>query len=174
MNYSELLQLAKGWGNFVSDRINIGALTYHLRTESTFLRIACKNEVGIILRFVGIPLRIGGARSPEYSRDRQPGYAAEILIGMYMAEQPVFRLHVTAELGINITAAGKNPYKRYAGTVSPVTGSLINNVPLPSPLPWHLRAYDGSSLWLWIFSPMHGKCHKTVYTGMGHARHWSN
>ena len=23
MNYSELLQLAKGWGNFVSDRINI-------------------------------------------------------------------------------------------------------------------------------------------------------
>ena len=27
MNYSELLQLAKGWGDFVSDRINIGALT---------------------------------------------------------------------------------------------------------------------------------------------------
>jgi hypothetical protein len=23
VNYSELLQLAKGWGNFVSDRINI-------------------------------------------------------------------------------------------------------------------------------------------------------
>jgi len=41
-----------------------------LRTESTFLRIACKNEVGIILRFVGIPLRIGGARSPEYSVQR--------------------------------------------------------------------------------------------------------
>ena len=31
------------------------------------MRIACKNEVGIILRFVGIPLRIGGTRSPEYS-----------------------------------------------------------------------------------------------------------
>ena len=28
MNYSELLQLAKGWGNFVSDRINIGRLLY--------------------------------------------------------------------------------------------------------------------------------------------------
>ena len=26
MNYSELLQLAKGWGNFVSERINIGHL----------------------------------------------------------------------------------------------------------------------------------------------------
>ena len=26
MNYSELLQLAKGWGNFVSDRINIWRL----------------------------------------------------------------------------------------------------------------------------------------------------
>ena len=38
-----------------------------MRTESTFLRIACKNEVGIILRFVGIPLRIGGTRIPEYS-----------------------------------------------------------------------------------------------------------
>src|SRR5699024_12009761 len=35
--------------------------------------------------------------------------AAEILIGMYMAEQPVFRLHVTAELSINIAAAGKDP-----------------------------------------------------------------
>ena len=28
MNYSELLQLAKGWGNFVSDRINIWRLPY--------------------------------------------------------------------------------------------------------------------------------------------------
>lgn len=26
VNYSELLQLAKGWGNFVSDRINIWRL----------------------------------------------------------------------------------------------------------------------------------------------------
>ena len=26
MNYSELLQLAKGWGNFVSNRINIWRL----------------------------------------------------------------------------------------------------------------------------------------------------
>lgn len=41
-----------------------------MRTESTFLRIACKNEVGIILRFVGIPLRIGGTRSPEYSQNQ--------------------------------------------------------------------------------------------------------
>ena len=30
MNYSELLQLAKGWGNFVSERINIG----HLRKRT--------------------------------------------------------------------------------------------------------------------------------------------
>ena len=29
MNYSELLQLAKGWGNFVSDRINIWRLPYN-------------------------------------------------------------------------------------------------------------------------------------------------
>lgn len=28
MNYSELLQLTKGWGNFVSDRINIWRLQY--------------------------------------------------------------------------------------------------------------------------------------------------
>src|SRR5699024_8942955 len=51
----------------------------------------------------------------EIVRDRQPGYAAEILIGMYMAEQPVFRLHVTAELSINIAAAGKDPYKKVCG-----------------------------------------------------------
>ena len=31
MNYSELLQLAKGWGNFVSNRINI----WRLRKSST-------------------------------------------------------------------------------------------------------------------------------------------
>ena len=30
MNYSELLQLAKGWGNFVSDRINIWRLQKNL------------------------------------------------------------------------------------------------------------------------------------------------
>ena len=28
MNYSELLQLAKGWGNFVSNRINIWRLRF--------------------------------------------------------------------------------------------------------------------------------------------------
>ena len=28
MNYSELLQLAKGWGNFISDRIIIWRLHY--------------------------------------------------------------------------------------------------------------------------------------------------
>ena len=48
----------------------------------------------------------------EIVRDCQPGYAAEILIGMYMAEQPVFRFHVTAEFGINIATTGKNPYKK--------------------------------------------------------------
>ena len=31
MNYSELLQLAKGWGNFISDRIII----WRLRNEET-------------------------------------------------------------------------------------------------------------------------------------------
>ena len=29
MNYSELLQLAKGWGNFISDRIIIWRLPYN-------------------------------------------------------------------------------------------------------------------------------------------------
>ena len=29
MNYSELLQLAKGWGNFLSDRIIIWRLPYN-------------------------------------------------------------------------------------------------------------------------------------------------
>ncbi|MEY8335536.1 hypothetical protein AALB53_20940 [Lachnospiraceae bacterium 47-T17] len=37
MNYSELLQLAKGWGKFISDRIIIWRLPYnyfnHLLTE---------------------------------------------------------------------------------------------------------------------------------------------
>ena len=35
MNYSELLQLAKGWSNFVSDRINILRLrsTYSIESE---------------------------------------------------------------------------------------------------------------------------------------------
>lgn len=28
MNYSELLQLAKGWGNFISNRVNIWRLPY--------------------------------------------------------------------------------------------------------------------------------------------------
>ena len=40
MNYSELLQLAKGWGNFVSDRINI-------------LRLRCDKLILLIDRFNG-------------------------------------------------------------------------------------------------------------------------
>ena len=70
-----------------------------------------------------------------------------------MAEQPIFRLHVTAELGINRTIAGENLTKRYAETFSPVTGSLINSVPPAQSIPWYLWAYDGASLWFWIFHP---------------------
>ena len=33
MNYSELLQLAKGWGNFVSDRINIWRLLWIFKAD---------------------------------------------------------------------------------------------------------------------------------------------
>ena len=39
MNYSELLQLAKGWGDFVSDRINIWRLPFknvHMRLSPYF------------------------------------------------------------------------------------------------------------------------------------------
>ena len=35
MNYSELLQPAKGWGNFVSERINIGRLPYKASYRKT-------------------------------------------------------------------------------------------------------------------------------------------
>ena len=38
MNYSELLQLAKGWGNFVSDRINIWRLQKKSRPLIRLLR----------------------------------------------------------------------------------------------------------------------------------------
>ena len=40
---------------------------YHLRTKSTFPRIVYPKQLGIILRFSGILLRIGGTRSLEYS-----------------------------------------------------------------------------------------------------------
>lgn len=56
-----------------------------MRTESTFLRIACKNEVGIILRFVGIPLRIGGTRSPEYSAIQAAAATEQAYASLYNA-----------------------------------------------------------------------------------------
>ena len=40
---------------------------YHMRTESTFLRIDCRNSLGIFIRFAGIQSRIVGTRIPEYS-----------------------------------------------------------------------------------------------------------
>ena len=43
MNYSELLQLAKGWGNFVSDRINIGRLRI-TQYYTTYFLIILSNE----------------------------------------------------------------------------------------------------------------------------------
>jgi hypothetical protein len=43
VNYSELLQLAKGWGNFISDRIIIWRLRYkkyHIKPNVEFSRIS--------------------------------------------------------------------------------------------------------------------------------------
>src|SRR5699024_547837 len=61
--------------------------------------------------------------------DRQPGYAAEILIGMHMAEQPVFRFHVIAEFGIDIAAAGKNSDKQVRRNYSPGNGVFDRQCP---------------------------------------------
>ena len=41
MNYSELLQLAKGWGNFISDRIIIWRLQYIYVIDKTYLFKTC-------------------------------------------------------------------------------------------------------------------------------------
>jgi hypothetical protein len=38
VNYSELLQLTKGWGNFVSDRINIWRLPFLIKKISGTIR----------------------------------------------------------------------------------------------------------------------------------------
>lgn len=45
MNYSELLQLAKGWGNFVSDRINIGRLRFKCKKADSSLHIDVTKDV---------------------------------------------------------------------------------------------------------------------------------
>ena len=53
MNYSELLQLAKGWGNFVSNRINIWRLlynTYHEQKQRFKELQTVKRNINQILR----------------------------------------------------------------------------------------------------------------------------
>ena len=57
MNYSELLQLAKGWGNFVSDRINIWRLQSTCQKERFVMQGAehtgaIKTDKGLYLRKV--------------------------------------------------------------------------------------------------------------------------
>ena len=53
-----------------------------------------------------------------------------------MAEQPVFRLHVTAEFGIDIAAAGKNPYKKVC--TNDFSGNRIFNRQCPAcPVHFH-------------------------------------
>ena len=49
MNYSELLQLAKGWGNFVSDRINI----WRLPIINLGVSIVLVNFIGLVGVAVG-------------------------------------------------------------------------------------------------------------------------
>ena len=68
------------------------------------------------------------------------GNTAEILIGVYMAEQPVFGLHVAAELRINIAAAGKDPYKQVCGNRFP--GNRIFNWQSPA-CPVHFHGISG-------------------------------
>ena len=85
-----------------------------MRTESTFLRIACKNEVGIILRFVGIPLRIGGTRSPEYSKEQlkeTTAYQAMARIGILYKIEEMIR--------------DKSPEERYEERQKHVRGKVI-------------------------------------------------
>ena len=50
MNYSELLQLAKGWSNFVSNRINICRL---LSTDYLIFGKDIETELESIARIVG-------------------------------------------------------------------------------------------------------------------------
>lgn len=44
-------------------------------------------------------------------RNQQTGNAAEIAEGMNMAQQPVFRFHVAADLGAGVPAAGQNDHE---------------------------------------------------------------
>ena len=56
-------------------------------------------------------------------------YAAEILIGMNMAHQPVLLFHISAGFDVQIAAAGKAATKRYALYSSPVMLSKYGIVP---------------------------------------------
>ena len=49
MNYSELLQLAKGWGNFIPDRINIWRLQYFDKQENKLTIYSRDNGTNILL-----------------------------------------------------------------------------------------------------------------------------
>ena len=59
VNYSELLQLAKGWGNFVSNRINI----WRLRKHSIFygcrlVEMVCFPHFGFVKMTVPVQRKI--------------------------------------------------------------------------------------------------------------------
>ena len=58
MNYSELLQLAKGWGNFISDRIIIWRLLYISVAFITEDGLVPLKQVLAELRDKGIPGKI--------------------------------------------------------------------------------------------------------------------
>lgn len=88
--------------------------------------------------------------SLEIVRYQEPGYAAEIFISMCMAQQPVLRFHVAANLCIRIAAAGKNCDKQISRSACPVTESVMGSVPpaqstsMASPGLWWIRivAFD--------------------------------
>ena len=79
MNYSELLQLAKGWGNFVSDRINIWRLPYtynegeetevHRMREKTFHVYVDSHDRSLLLQsLVELKMSIPDDSEPSFRK----------------------------------------------------------------------------------------------------------
>lgn len=58
MNYSELLQLAKGWGNFISDRIIIWRLHLNSRSDDNPALFVTLDAPHARLKISGVEIRL--------------------------------------------------------------------------------------------------------------------
>ena len=70
---------------------------------------------------------VGNDTGLEVVRNQEPGYTVEVIVGVDMAQQPVFCLHIVTGFRIDVAAARQDGYKQICGALFACYGVEYGN-----------------------------------------------